>query len=42
MPLHCTAIGKVLLAHADPEMRRQVLAGPLERRTPQPSSRRGC
>jgi DNA-binding IclR family transcriptional regulator len=34
MPLHCTAIGKVLLAHADPEVRRTVLSGPLERRTP--------
>ncbi|MFI0723195.1 IclR family transcriptional regulator [Streptomyces sp. NPDC021224] len=34
MPLHCTAIGKVLLAHAGPDLRREVLAGPLERRTP--------
>ncbi|MFT4288529.1 IclR family transcriptional regulator [Nocardioides sp.] len=34
MPMHCTAIGKVLLAYADPTLRRQVLAGPLERRTP--------
>lgn len=34
MPLHCTAIGKVLLAHADDELRAQVLSGPLERRTP--------
>jgi len=34
MPLHCTAIGKALLAHADPALRQQVLAGPLERRTP--------
>ena len=34
MPLHCTALGKVLLAHADPELRRSVLSGPLERRTP--------
>ena len=34
MPLHCTAIGKVLLAHAEPELRREVLGGPLERRTP--------
>ncbi|MGQ4599762.1 IclR family transcriptional regulator domain-containing protein [Nocardia sp. R6R-6] len=33
MPLHCTAIGKVLLAYADAELRRGVLAGPLERRT---------
>ncbi|WP_241248930.1 IclR family transcriptional regulator [Rhodococcus sp. X156] len=34
MPLHCTAIGKVLLAHAEPELRRAVLSGRLERRTP--------
>jgi DNA-binding IclR family transcriptional regulator len=34
MPLHCTAIGKVLLAHADPTVRKEVLSGPLERRTP--------
>lgn len=34
MPLHCTAIGKALLAHGGPEMRRQVLTGALERRTP--------
>ncbi|UBU12584.1 IclR family transcriptional regulator [Nonomuraea gerenzanensis] len=34
MPLHCTAIGKALLAHADADLRREVLAGPLERRTP--------
>lgn len=34
MPMHCTAIGKVLLAHAEPELRSSVLAGPLERRTP--------
>ena len=34
MPLHCTAIGKVLLAHAGPEERASVLTGPLERRTP--------
>lgn len=34
MPMHCTAIGKVLLAHADPEIRTAVLNGPLERRTP--------
>lgn len=33
MPMHCTAIGKVLLAHADPEVQRKVLEGPLERRT---------
>jgi len=34
MPMHCTALGKVLLAHADPEIRATVLAGPLARRTP--------
>lgn len=34
MPLHCTGIGKVLLAHADPELQHTVLTGPLERRTP--------
>jgi DNA-binding IclR family transcriptional regulator len=33
MPLHCTAIGKVLLATADPEVQTAVLAQPLERRT---------
>ncbi|MFF0869806.1 IclR family transcriptional regulator [Nonomuraea sp. NPDC003560] len=34
MPLHCTAIGKALLAYAGPDLRREVLTGPLERRTP--------
>ncbi|WP_137875848.1 IclR family transcriptional regulator [Rhodococcus sp. Q] len=34
MPLHCTAIGKALLAHAPDELRSQVLSGPLPRRTP--------
>lgn len=34
MPAHCTAVGKVLLAHAAPSVRRAVLASPLERRTP--------
>ncbi|MER6330455.1 IclR family transcriptional regulator [Streptomyces sp. NPDC014983] len=34
MPVHCTAIGKVLLAHAAREERAAVLTGPLERRTP--------
>ncbi|MBM0127635.1 IclR family transcriptional regulator [Pimelobacter simplex] len=34
MPMHCTAIGKVLLAHAEPSVRATVLSGPLERRTP--------
>lgn len=34
MPMHCTAIGKVLLAHASPAVQEEVLARPLERRTP--------
>jgi len=34
MPLHCTAIGKALLAHTDPALQREVLSAPLERRTP--------
>lgn len=34
MPLHCTAIGKALLAHSDPALCREVLSAPLERRTP--------
>ncbi|MDQ6523073.1 IclR family transcriptional regulator [Nocardioides sp. LHD-245] len=34
MPMHCTALGKVLLAHADPAVRSAVLSGPLPRRTP--------
>ncbi|GAA4915831.1 DNA-binding IclR family transcriptional regulator [Nonomuraea thailandensis] len=34
MPLHCTAIGKALLAYADADLQREVLTGPLERRTP--------
>src|SRR5690606_30075037 len=34
MPMHCTAIGKALLAHAHPDVRAAVLTGPLERRTP--------
>lgn len=33
MPVHCTAIGKALLAHAGPVLRRAVLSAPLERRT---------
>jgi DNA-binding IclR family transcriptional regulator len=32
MPLHCTAIGKVLLAHGDDALLRAVLAAGLERR----------
>lgn len=34
MPMHCTAIGKILLAYAEPALRRSVLAEPLPRRTP--------
>ena len=34
MPMHCTAIGKALLAHAGPDVRSAVLTGPLPRRTP--------
>ncbi len=34
MPLHCTAIGKALLAHSDPPLSLEVLSAPLERRTP--------
>ncbi|WP_426247434.1 IclR family transcriptional regulator [Nocardioides sp. LHG3406-4] len=34
MPLHVTAIGKVLLAHAPAEVRARVLGGPLARHTP--------
>ncbi len=33
LPLHCTATGKALLAHAPPRLVREVLAGPLHRRT---------
>ncbi|MGX1667970.1 IclR family transcriptional regulator [Streptomyces sp. NPDC055400] len=34
MPLHATAIGKVLLAHAPAEVREAALRGPLERKAP--------
>ena len=34
MPLHCTAIGKVLLAYAEPDVQRQVFEGGLVRRAP--------
>lgn len=34
LPLHCTAIGKSLLAHAPAETVAAYLSGPLERRTP--------
>jgi len=41
MPMHCTAIGKVLLAYARPEVRDAVLDSPLERRTPRTVVARG-
>lgn len=34
IPLHCTAIGKALLAHAEPELRHRVLSSPLRKWTP--------
>jgi DNA-binding IclR family transcriptional regulator len=34
MPLHCTAIGKALLAHSPPELFTRVVERGLERRTP--------
>ncbi|MEE2031976.1 IclR family transcriptional regulator [Rhodococcus chondri] len=34
MPLHCTAIGKVLLANADSSLREKILSAPLPRYTP--------
>ncbi|MGO4203759.1 IclR family transcriptional regulator [Rhodococcus sp. TAF43] len=34
IPLHCSAIGKALLANSDPELRREVLSSPMVRRTP--------
>lgn len=34
MPLHATALGKALLAHASQDVWIEVLSGPLERRTP--------
>ncbi|MGC5567349.1 IclR family transcriptional regulator [Streptomyces sp. FR-108] len=34
MPLHATALGKVLLSHAPAEVREAVLRGPLERKAP--------
>jgi len=34
LPLHATAVGKVLLAHAGPDLRRELLAGGLRRYTP--------
>jgi DNA-binding IclR family transcriptional regulator len=33
LPLHATGVGLVLLAHADPALQEQVLAGPLRRYT---------
>lgn len=34
MPLYCTAVGKALLAHADRDLQRAILAGPMRRLTP--------
>lgn len=34
LPLHATAVGKVILAHDEPWVRHAVLDGPLEARTP--------
>ncbi|MGB3698914.1 MAG: IclR family transcriptional regulator [Gordonia sp. (in: high G+C Gram-positive bacteria)] len=34
MPLHCTGIGKALLAHSDRRLQREVLSRPLARLTP--------
>jgi len=34
MPLHCTATGKILLAFSAPTLLEEILARPLERRTP--------
>lgn len=34
MPMHCTAIGKALLAHASQDVRAAVLTAPMPRRTP--------
>ena len=33
LPLHATAVGKALLAHADEDIKVSDLTGPLERRT---------
>lgn len=33
IPLHCSAIGKTLLAYSDPELQREVLSAPMTRRT---------
>jgi len=35
LPLHCSGVGKVLLAHADPDLVDRVLGRPLRRYTPQ-------
>lgn len=41
LPLYCTGVGKVLLAHAPDEVRREVLTGPLPRMTPHTITRPG-
>ncbi|WP_018177433.1 IclR family transcriptional regulator [Jongsikchunia kroppenstedtii] len=42
LPLHCTGIGKALLAHGGPELRRAVLDQPLPRRTPKTITQPGA
>ncbi|TQF69191.1 IclR family transcriptional regulator [Rhodococcus spelaei] len=34
IPLHCSAIGKALLANSGPDLQREVLTAPMVRRTP--------
>jgi DNA-binding IclR family transcriptional regulator len=41
MPMHCTGIGKALLANSDESLRHEVLTGRLERRTPHTVVARG-
>ena len=41
LPLYCTGVGKVLLAHAPDEVRREVLTGTLARMTPHTVTRPG-
>ncbi|HEY5852701.1 MAG TPA: hypothetical protein VIW24_01295 [Aldersonia sp.] len=42
MPLHCSGVGKVLLAHADLEFTEQVLAGCAGTPTARSSTRTFC
>ncbi|AHH19921.1 transcriptional regulator, IclR family [Nocardia nova SH22a] len=41
MPVHCTAIGKMLLAHSDRSLRDRVLSGPLRAYTPRTMAQPG-